>query len=174
MTLPILSRYQLLEEIARGGMGTVYRAHDKKLSRDVAVKVIGEDVGSSVHASRFLREIRIAASLTHPHIVPVHDCGEENGLLYYVMPLISGHTLAERLARMDRLSGRGPWTLRVLELIDRNRGVSSSHLAPQAGRDRRAFKVDVRKLKKLGLTRSLKVGYALSTLGRALLRRWSR
>ena len=79
-----------------------------------------------------------------------------------------------RLARMDRLSRRGPWTVELLELIAANPGVVSSELAPRMRRERRAFKADVRKLKELGLTVSHEVGYSLSERGKALLARLRR
>ena len=72
---------------------------------------------------------------------------------------------------MDRLSRRGPWTRRVLELIAENPRVAASKLAPRLGRETRAFKADVRKLEELGLTESFELGYALSPRGRALLKR---
>ena len=86
----------------------------------------------------------------------------------------SGHALAEveeRLDRIDRRSPRGPWTRRVLRLIERHPGVAASRLAPRVQRETHAFKADVRKLKELGLTVSHEVGYSLSRRGRALLER---
>lgn len=79
--------------------------------------------------------------------------------------------LTGRLARMDATSHHGPWTLRVLRLIDQGPGVRAGDLAELEGRERLAFKADVRKLKELGLTESLEVGYRLSPRGRALLDR---
>lgn len=79
--------------------------------------------------------------------------------------------VAGRLARMDRLSRRGPWTAELLDLIARNPRAASSELAPRMRRERRAFKADVRKLKELGLTVSHEVGYSLSERGKALLAR---
>jgi hypothetical protein len=81
--------------------------------------------------------------------------------------------LRERLDRMDRLSGHGPWTERALDLIERHPRVRAAALAERLGRDTRSFKADVRKLKRLGLTRSFEVGYELSPRGRAY-RAWSR
>lgn len=77
--------------------------------------------------------------------------------------------LRKRLARLDAASSAGPWTLAVLRLIERNPGVRAGDLAPQVQQERAAFKVNVRKLKGLGLTESLEVGYRLSPRGRALL-----
>ena len=82
--------------------------------------------------------------------------------------------LLERLARMDRLNRRGPWTLRVLRLIRDRPRVAASRLAPRLDRETRTFKTDVRKLKNLGLTRSFEVGYEISPRGRALLERAGR
>lgn len=85
---------------------------------------------------------------------------------------LSGDELAalwKRLARLDGASPVGPWTLAVLRLIDRNPGVRAGDLAPQVGQERVPFKVNVRKLKALGLTESLETGYRLSPRGRALL-----
>jgi hypothetical protein len=79
--------------------------------------------------------------------------------------------LERRLARLDRASSRGPWTRQVLELIDRNPERRAGDLAAELGRERLPFKVDVRKLKELGLTESLSIGYRLSPRGRVLLRR---
>jgi len=96
-------RYALEREIGAGGMATVYLAQDLKHRRSVAVKVILPDVATTLGASRFLREIQVAAKLQHPHIVPLHDSGEVNGLPYYVMPYVEGESLRERLNRDGRL-----------------------------------------------------------------------
>jgi serine/threonine-protein kinase len=85
-------------------MATVYLAEDLKHARQVAVKVLRPElVTSGAEAARFLREIRIAANLSHPQIVPVHDSGERDGFLYFVMPYIGGESLRQRLAREGRL-----------------------------------------------------------------------
>jgi serine/threonine protein kinase/Tfp pilus assembly protein PilF len=80
-------------------MATVYLAEDLKHRRQVAIKLLGPDLATAVGAERFLREIETAASLTHPHILPVHDSGEADGLLYYVMPYVEGESLRDRLER---------------------------------------------------------------------------
>jgi serine/threonine-protein kinase len=90
-------------ELGRGGMATVYLAHDQKHGRPVAVKVLRPTLASSIGPERFLREIQMAARLTHPHILPLHDSGEAEGLLYYVMPYIEGESLRDRLQREHRL-----------------------------------------------------------------------
>jgi TolB-like protein/tetratricopeptide (TPR) repeat protein len=80
-------------------MATVYLAHDRRHDRPVAIKVMQPDVAAGVGAERFLREIRVAARLQHPHILPVFDSGEANGRLWYAMPFVEGETLRHRLAR---------------------------------------------------------------------------
>ncbi len=92
-------RYRLISELGRGGMATVYLAHDLKHARDVAIKVLHPTIASAVGADRFLREIEIVAQLQHPHIVPLYDSGQAHRRLYYVMPYESGSSLRDRLAR---------------------------------------------------------------------------
>jgi len=94
----LADRYRITREIGRGGMATVYLAHDVRHSRDVAVKVLRPELAAALGGGRFLREIEIAARLRHPNIVPVYDSGESDGILYYVMPYEAGHSLRERLA----------------------------------------------------------------------------
>jgi serine/threonine protein kinase len=84
-------------------MATVYRARDRRHDRSVAVKVLNTDVAAALGTERFLQEIKTAASLTHPHIVAVHDSGEAEGTLFYVMPHIEGETLRERINREKRM-----------------------------------------------------------------------
>ena len=96
-------------------MGVVYRAHDSRHDRDVAVKILDPRVASGVGAERFLREIRTAARLSHPHIVPLHDSGESDGALFYVMPFIDGATLRQRLEREGRIPA--PEAVRVARQI---------------------------------------------------------
>lgn len=95
----LATQYDIVREQARGGMATVYLARDRRHERLVAIKVFDPALGAAMSAERFLREIRITAALTHPHILPLHDSGEAGGLLYYVMPFVEGETLRERLAR---------------------------------------------------------------------------
>jgi tetratricopeptide (TPR) repeat protein len=95
--------YELGGEIGRGGMAIVYRAKDLRHGRDVALKVLRPDVAESVGADRFLNEVRLIARLTHPHIVPLHDSGDIDGLLYYVMPFVGGESLRARLLREGTL-----------------------------------------------------------------------
>ena len=91
-----LGPYEINGPLGAGGMGEVYRALDTRHDRSVAVKVLRQDVSTLVGAERFLREIRIAAQLTHPHILPLIDSGEAGGALFYVMPFIEGETLRNR------------------------------------------------------------------------------
>jgi serine/threonine protein kinase len=88
-------------------MATVFLARDLKHGRDVAVKVLRPDLAASIGSDRFLREIEIAAQLTHPHILPLHDSGDSNGVLYYVMPYIAGESLRGLLLRHGTLSVEG-------------------------------------------------------------------
>ena len=99
----IADRYRIEEEIGRGGMGTVYLAEDLKHARKVAIKVLLPGHGPGYEPQRFLREIRIAARLSHPQILPVHDSGESEGLLYFVMPYAGCETLRDRLNREGAL-----------------------------------------------------------------------
>src|SRR2546425_263338 len=86
-------------------MATVYFARDVKHDRPVALKVLRPELAAALGAERFLREIAIAARLTHPHILPLHDSGEAAGVLYYVMPYIEGESLRDRLEREGQLPG---------------------------------------------------------------------
>jgi serine/threonine-protein kinase len=95
-------RYAIERELGRGGMATVYLARDLRHDREVAVKVLESHVAPT-GAERFLREIRTAARLTHPHVLGVHDSGESDGRLYYVMPYVAGETLRARLTREGAL-----------------------------------------------------------------------
>jgi serine/threonine protein kinase/tetratricopeptide (TPR) repeat protein len=99
----VADRYRIEEEIGRGGMGSVYLAEDLKHSRKVAIKVLIPGHGPAYEPQRFLREIRIAARLSHPQILPVHDSGERDGLLYFVMPYAGCETLRDRLNREGTL-----------------------------------------------------------------------
>ena len=96
-------RYAIEGEATRGGMAVIYRAEDRKHHRTVAIKVLRPNLAVSIGPERFLREIEIAARLIHPHILPLHDSGEADGLLYYVMPYVAGDTLRTRLGRDRQL-----------------------------------------------------------------------
>ena len=99
----LADRYRVDRELGAGGMATVYLAHDLKHERDVAIKVLHPDLGAALGGDRFLTEIRTTARLQHPHILPLLDSGEADGLLYYVMPLVIGETLRARLERERQL-----------------------------------------------------------------------
>jgi eukaryotic-like serine/threonine-protein kinase len=103
LTAALADRYQVLRELGRGGMATVYVAQDLKHRREVAIKVLASDVAAVLGSERFLREIELTAGLTHPHILPLHDSGIADGLLYYVMPYIQGESLRDYLSRKRRL-----------------------------------------------------------------------
>ncbi len=107
----LTGRYTIEHELGRGGMATVYLAQDLKHGRPIALKVLRPELAAALGPGRFLREIEIAARLTHPNILPLHDSGEAGGLLYYVMPYVDGESLRSRLAR------EGPLPLdRALEI----------------------------------------------------------
>ena len=114
----LASRYRLVRELGRGGMATVYLSDDLRHDRRVAVKVLHPELSSSLGPDRFLREIKLAARLNHPHIVPLYDSGEASGFLYYVMPLVEGESLRDRLLRDGHLS-----TEESLQLV---RGIASA------------------------------------------------
>jgi len=97
------ARYRIEREIGRGGMATVYLADDVRHGRQVALKVLDPELARVVGADRFLREIEIAARLSHPHIMPLFDSGDAAGHLFYVMPFVRGESLRQRLDREGRL-----------------------------------------------------------------------
>lgn len=99
----LVDRYMVEREIGQGGMATVFLAKDLKHRRLVALKVLDPELAESLGADRFLKEIEIAANLTHPHILPLFDSGEANGLLYYVMPYVEGESLRSKLDREKQL-----------------------------------------------------------------------
>ena len=93
----LAGRYTLERELGEGGMALVFLARDLRHDRRVALKVLRPEISAEIGAERFLREIKMAAGLTHPHILPVYDSGEADGLLFYVMPNMEGRSLRERL-----------------------------------------------------------------------------
>ncbi len=97
-------RYAISRELGQGGMATVYLAEELKHGREVAIKVLHPDVAPSAGADRFLREIGIAARLSHPHLVPLIDSGKADGLLYYVSAYLPGGSLRDRLKEEGKLS----------------------------------------------------------------------
>jgi serine/threonine-protein kinase len=99
----LADRYRIERELGAGGMATVYLAHDPKHDRKVAVKVLRPELAAVLGAERFLNEIKVTANLHHPHILPLHDSGEAEGFLYYVMPFVEGESLRDRIAREKQL-----------------------------------------------------------------------
>src|SRR5216117_4532079 len=95
----LADRYLIKRELGRGGMATVYLAQDLKHHRQVAIKVLKPELAAALGPERFLREIELAARLTHPHILALHDSGQAGGFLYYVMPYVEGESLRDRLER---------------------------------------------------------------------------
>ena len=128
---PFAGRWRIERELGRGGSAAVYLAHDLKLDRKVAVKVLHEGLAASIGAERFLREVRVAARLSHPHIVQVHDSGEFEGRLYYVMPYVEGETLRDHLAR----HGAMPWPDATRLAIDVADALAYAHGAGLVHRD---------------------------------------
>ena len=111
LALALQERYRVerrpdgsLALLGRGGTATVFLAHDLRHDRPVALKVVHAELAASVGTERFLREIRTVARLSHPHILPLFDSGEADGLLYYVMPYMPGESLRRRLEREGRLT----------------------------------------------------------------------
>src|SRR5207245_2590277 len=99
----LAERYTIERELGRGGMAIVYLAQDLRHHRPVAIKVLKPEIAGALGPERFLQEIEIAAGLTHPHILPLHDSGEAAGFLYYVMPYVEGESLRDRLRRERQL-----------------------------------------------------------------------
>ncbi len=118
-------RFVIEGEIGRGGMAVVYLAHDRKHDRQVAVKILGPDAAAAIGADRFDREIKFAARLHHPNIVPLYDSGDEQGWLYYVMPVMRGGSLRQRLS-----SGK-PLPIDAVQRILREIAAALSHAHEQ-------------------------------------------
>jgi serine/threonine-protein kinase len=103
LTAAIEDRYRIERELGVGGMATVHLAQDLRHDRAVAIKVLHPDLAAALGGERFLAEIRTTAKLQHPHILPLLDSGEAAGLLFYVMPLVTGESLRQRLDRERQL-----------------------------------------------------------------------
>src|SRR5207249_10852934 len=99
----LADRYLIERELGRDGTATVYLAQDLKNHRQVAIKVLKPELAAALGPERYLREIEIAAGLTHPHVLPLHESGEAAGFLYYVTPFVDGETLGARLNRAQPL-----------------------------------------------------------------------
>ncbi|MFQ5809285.1 MAG: protein kinase, partial [Armatimonadota bacterium] len=118
LTTAIADRYRIERELGAGGMATVYLAHDVKHDRKVALKVLRPELAAVIGAERFLNEIKVTANLQHPHILPLHDSGEADTFLYYVMPYVEGETLREKIDREKQLG--------VTEAIEVTRSVAAA------------------------------------------------
>jgi len=103
LTAAIGDRYEIVRELGRGGMATVYLANDVKHGREVAIKVLLPELSATLGAERFEREIRVAAKLQHPHILGLFDSGSADGLLFYVMPFVKGESVRDRIDREGML-----------------------------------------------------------------------
>jgi serine/threonine-protein kinase len=103
LSAALSGRYRIERELGAGGMATVYLAQDLKHNRPVAIKVMHPELAAALGSERFLREIEIAARLNHPHILPLHDSGDADGFLFYVMPYAEGQSLRQRLSKSGEL-----------------------------------------------------------------------
>ncbi|OLC03684.1 MAG: hypothetical protein AUH45_05175 [Gemmatimonadetes bacterium 13_1_40CM_69_22] len=103
LTAALAGRYRIERELGRGGMATVYLAHDLKHDRSVALKVLRPELAAVLGAERFLREIAVTARLDHPHILTLIDSGAAEGFLFYVVPYVRGESLREKLNREKQL-----------------------------------------------------------------------
>jgi eukaryotic-like serine/threonine-protein kinase len=169
----LAGRYAIERELGHGGMATVYLAHDLRHHRQVAIKVLRPELATAVGPERFLREVELVARLQHPHILPVHDSGEAGGLLYFVMPLVEGESLRQRLSREGELPV--PDAVRLLsELADalayaHRRGVVHRDIKPDnvllAGRHAWLADFGVAKLvsQAVGAERLTETGVSLGT-----------
>jgi eukaryotic-like serine/threonine-protein kinase len=113
----LADRYRLERKLGSGGMATVYLAEDLRHGRKVAIKVLEPGLAAALGVERFLREIEIAAKLSHPHILPLHDSGEADGFLYYVMPYVDGESLRQRLSH-EKQPPLGDTTRILKEVVD--------------------------------------------------------
>ncbi|HUL70208.1 MAG TPA: protein kinase [Gemmatimonadales bacterium] len=103
LTTALSDRYRIERELGSGGMATVYLAQDLRHDRHVALKVLRPELAAVLGAERFLHEIKTTANLQHPHILPLHDSGEVDGTVFYVMPYVEGESLRDRLNREKQL-----------------------------------------------------------------------
>ena len=124
-------RYAIDRELGHGGMATVHLARDVKHGRTVAIKVLRPDLAQAVGSERFLREINIAAQLQSPHILPMLDSGEADGLLYYVMPYVEGDSLRGRLVKEGALAPSEAMRL-LRDIVD---GLAHAHRHQVVHRD---------------------------------------
>lgn len=130
----LTDRYTVERELGAGGMATVYLTQDVKHNRKIALKVLRPELTATLGAERFHREIEVAARLQHPHILPLLDSGEADGVLYYMMPYVEGESLRERLARRGELPVHEAVRI-LLEIVDalgyaHSRGVVHRDIKP--------------------------------------------
>jgi serine/threonine-protein kinase len=114
----LADRYVIERELGAGGMALVYLAQDVKHERKVALKVLRPELAAVIGAERFLTEIKVTANLQHPHVLPLHDSGEAESFLYYVMPYVEGQTLRDKLDQEKQLG--------IEEAIELTKGVASA------------------------------------------------
>ncbi len=115
-------RYAIERELGEGGMATVYLADDLKHERQVALKVLKPELAAVVGGERFLAEIKTTAKLQHPHILPLHDSGDADGFVFYVMPFVEGESLRDKLDREKQLGVDDSLPMRVVERLSNVRG----------------------------------------------------
>ena len=115
LNVALADRYHLERVLGEGGMATVYLAHDLKHRRQVALKVLEPELTAALGAQRFLHEIQVTANLQHPHILPLYDSGRAEGALFYVMPLVRGESLRDRLEREKLLPVEE--TIRIVQQV---------------------------------------------------------
>jgi serine/threonine protein kinase len=131
----LADRYTLERELGRGGMATMWLAEDVRHHRLVAIKVLHPELSAMLGPERFLKEIELTAQLQHPHILPLFDSGEADGLLWYVMPYVEGETLRARLQRERQLpvADAVRIALEVAEALDyaHRRGVIHRDVKPE-------------------------------------------
>jgi serine/threonine protein kinase len=124
-----IGQYRLESKLGEGGVGSVYRAHDTKLNRPVAIKVLSDDLADTAARRRFQREAQLASSLNHPHILTVHDVGEFAGRQYLVTEFIDGGTLKEWIKE------KRTWQQIVELLTGVAEGLAAAHAAGMIHRD---------------------------------------
>jgi serine/threonine-protein kinase len=118
LSTALADRYQIESHLGEGGMATVYLAHDVKHDRKVALKVLRPELAAVIGAERFLNEIKVTANLQHPHILPLHDSGDADSFLYYVMPYVEGDSLRDKLNRERQLA--------IEEAVEITRSIASA------------------------------------------------
>ena len=127
-------RYAIERELGEGGMATVYLAEDIKHNRKVALKVLKPELAAVVGAERFLAEIKTTAKVQHPYILPLHDSGESDGFLFYIMPFVEGESLRERIDREKQLG--------VDDAVAISQKVARERLTPRQGDQLSATEAD--------------------------------